>query len=174
MTLADDRLRVESGLAKLNDLEEVILDCLATLHRRRSTLVAAHRSQEPQAPCGTADAKLIRRTAELIKTAQQGQKTLLGLVIEIDLDPDSNDTTADEMRAQLTDCRIRLQAYLLSLVRQARVLGEMSLEHGLGVLTKAQGESRDDPSSERLRKQVAGLVRRENISRQTEAGGSDA
>lgn len=173
MTLVDDCLRVESGLAKLHDLEEVILDCLATLQRRRTSLVAARRLPEPRSSCGTADAKLIRRTAELIKTAQQGQKTLSGLVIEIDLDPDSDGTAGDEMMAQLAGCRIRLQAYLLSLVRQARVLGEISLEHSLGVLTKAQGESRDDLSSERLRKQTAGLVRRENLSPQTEAGGSD-
>jgi len=173
MTLADDRLRVESGLAKLHDLEEVILDCLATLQRRKSSLVAARRSLKPQASCGTGDARLIRRTAELIKTAQQGQKKLSGLVIEIDLHPDSAGTAVDEMLAQLADCRIRLLTYLLSLVRQARVLGEMSLEHGLGVLTKVQGEARDDPSSERLRKQAAGLLRREHLSPQPEAGGRD-
>ena len=167
MTLVDDCLRVQSGLAKLHDLEEVILDCLATLQRRRSFLVAARRSPEPQAPCGSADARLIRRTAELIKTAQQGQKMLSGIAIEIDLDPVSDGTAGDEMMVQLAECRIRMQTYLLSLVSQARVLGEMSLEHGLGVLTKAEGEARDDPSSERLRKRAAGLLRREHLSPQT-------
>jgi len=171
MIPTDDRLRVESGLDKLHDLEEVILDCLETLERRRTALLSARGLATATPSCGTVDAKLIRRTAELIRRAQEGRRTLSGLATECRLDPDCDSQWWTEAATRLSDCRVRLQTYLLALVTSAKVFGEMSLERSLEILGRAQDETSSDPSTERLRERAASLLRHEHVLRTSKAGG---